>query len=75
MTKPTPKTSITEPHGQRNVWAAVMMLTACITGIISALLACAGGSKLPMAILAGGSAFASTALLLIAIAHYIGKKD
>jgi hypothetical protein len=51
-----------------------MILTACIVGLISALLAYAGGSKLPIAILTGGSAFSSTAVLLIAIAHYIGDE-
>lgn len=72
MTRPTPKASEARRPGQRDVWIAIILLTSCIVGSIAALLAYAGGSKVPTAILTGGGAFGGTVLLLIAIAHYIG---
>ena len=53
------------------MWVAVIILTASIVGIIAALLAYAGGSNLPLAILTGGGTLSSTTLLLIAIAGYM----
>lgn len=75
MTRPASKSSKARLSGERYVWIAVMILTACIVGIIAALLAYAGGSKLPIAILTGGGALSSTALLLVAIAHYVGNEN
>ena len=52
-----------------------MFLTASIVGCIAALLAYAGGSKVPTAIPTGGGALAGTVLLLIAVARYIGGES
>ncbi|MFG2010784.1 hypothetical protein [Micromonospora sp. NPDC048868] len=48
----------------------LMLLTASLVGCIAGLLAFAAGSNVPAAILTGGSAFAGTVALLLAIAHF-----
>jgi hypothetical protein len=50
-----------------------MLLAGFIVGTIGTLLAYAGGSKVPTAILNGGAAFSGTILLLLAIAHYLSE--
>ena len=74
MTSTTPKASEAGRSGHRGIWVAIILLAAGIVGSIATLLAYAGGSKVPTAILTGGGAFGATVLLLITIAHYIAAE-
>ncbi|WP_203829820.1 hypothetical protein [Actinoplanes palleronii] len=52
---------------------AFMLITATVVGVLAGLLAHAAGKNIPEAILSGGGAFAGTAGLLVAMAHYAGR--
>lgn len=54
----------------RAVWIAIILLSAALVAATAGLLAYAGGTNLPTAILTGGGAYAGTVLLLLALAHY-----
>ena len=56
----------------RQVWIALMVLTAAVVGIVAGFLAHASGINPPAAVLAGGGAFGTSILILLAIAHYLG---
>ena len=64
---PAPPASTTRP-----LWLALFLLTATLTGGCAGLLSYASGTNLPTAILTGGSAFAGTLILLLAVAHFAG---
>ncbi len=57
----------------RAVWAALILLFAAIVAGIAALLSYASGLSVPAAVLTGGGAFAGTALLVLAFAHYLSS--
>jgi hypothetical protein len=59
------------PASTRPLWLAFFVLAATVTGGAAGLLAFAGGSNVPTAILAGGAAFAGTMALLVTLAHYL----
>jgi hypothetical protein len=63
---PAPQASSTRP-----LWLGLFLLTAVVIGAAAGLLAYAGGTNLPTAILTGGGAFAGTTGLLLALAHYL----
>jgi hypothetical protein len=54
----------------RTTWILVFTLAAIIVGGIAGLLSHANGVSVPGAILTGGSAFAGTFGLLLAVAYY-----
>lgn len=57
-------------HTPRWVWLLLILLTACLIGGVAGVLAYAGDSNVPGAILTGGGAFAGTVALLLGIAHF-----
>ncbi|GAA2710528.1 hypothetical protein Apa02nite_081700 [Actinoplanes palleronii] len=57
----------------RRALMAFMLITATVVGVLAGLLAHAAGKNIPEAILSGGGAFAGTAGLLVAMAHYAGR--
>ncbi|MCP3785278.1 hypothetical protein NLX85_18085 [Micromonospora sp. A3M-1-15] len=59
MTSTAPTTS------SRRLWLAVFVLAAAAVGAVAGLLAVAGGTNVPTAILTG------TVALLLALAHYL----
>ncbi|MFF5233760.1 hypothetical protein [Dactylosporangium sp. NPDC000521] len=52
-----------------------MISIACIVGGVAGLLAHAGGSNVPNAILTGGGAFAGTMALQLGIGHFAGPRQ
>jgi len=74
MTHPTPA-SPTPPSAStgtpRWVWMLLMLFAAALVAVIAGLLARAGGESIPDAILTGGTAFASTVLLLLGLAYFL----
>jgi hypothetical protein len=52
----------------------LIVLWAAIIGGVAGLLSHAAGSNIPSAILTGGSAFAGTVGILLAMAHYATAK-
>ena len=75
MSTPVPPAAASEPPRPptgtpRAVWILVFTLTAVIVGGTAGLLAHASGTPAPAAILTGGTAFAGTLGLLLAVAHY-----
>jgi hypothetical protein len=68
------ESGVTAPSGSsapRAVWAAIFLLTAALVAAVAGFLAWAGGAEPPHALLTAGGAFGATALLLIALAHYL----
>ena len=63
---PAPQTTSTRP-----LWLGLFLITAAITGGAAGLLAHAGGTNIPTAILTGGGAFAGAIGLLLALAHFL----
>ena len=73
----TGKTSL--PTGRssrspRQVQVLLILLVAAIVSGVAGLLSHAAGNNVPAAVLTGGGAFAGTACLLLAIAHYAGAE-
>lgn len=58
------------PGAPRAVWIAIILLTATIIGIAGGFLTHSSGLGVPGSVLAGGGAFSTATLLLLAIAHY-----
>jgi hypothetical protein len=67
-------TPTTTGTASRAVWIAIILLCAAFAATAAGLLAFAGGSPVPTAILTGGGAFAGTVGLLLALAHYAGGR-
>ncbi|MET0419060.1 MAG: hypothetical protein ABW022_23855 [Actinoplanes sp.] len=64
----------TTPIGQRAVWTALILLFATIVAAAAGVIDHLGGAGVPNAILVGGSAFAGTTLLLLAVAHFLSGR-
>jgi hypothetical protein len=62
-----------ESHSHRPLWAALLVLTAAAVGGVAGMLAAAGGTAAPNAVLTGSGAFASAMILLLAIAHFLER--
>jgi heme A synthase len=63
-------TSPSTAEDTRAIWAAIITLVAVLIGATTGLLSAAGGVPVPLAIIAGGGAFATTAGLLLAVVHF-----
>jgi hypothetical protein len=71
VTPPSGSSPSAGPSAPRAVWAAIFLLTAALVAAAAGFLAWAGGAEPPHALLTAGGAFGATALLLIALAHYL----
>lgn len=58
----------------RALWLAITVLTAVLVGVAGGVLAWAGGMNPPTAILTGGSAFAGTVLLVLAMLRFATER-
>jgi hypothetical protein len=58
----------------RRMRVLLILVAAGIIGAVAGLLSHAADHNIPSAILTGGGAFAGTASLLLAIAHYAGAE-
>ncbi|GGM89982.1 hypothetical protein GCM10007977_110040 [Dactylosporangium sucinum] len=52
----------------------MVLIGAVIVGAAAGLLAYAGGNNVPTAVLAGGSAFGATVLLLLALLNFASSR-
>jgi hypothetical protein len=53
------------------MWILVIVLASALVALGAGLLAHAGGAATPIAILVGGSAFGTSALLLMKVADFV----
>jgi hypothetical protein len=67
-----PPTTPSRDTRQRAVWAAIILNAAVVVAVVTGLLSRVDGATLPSAILTAGGAFAGTAALLLALAHFTG---
>ncbi|GIF41342.1 hypothetical protein [Actinoplanes xinjiangensis] len=59
------------PASTRPLWLAVFVLAATVTGTAAGILAFAGGTNIPLSVVAGGTAFGGSLALLLALAHFM----
>jgi hypothetical protein len=59
------------PASTRPLWLAIFVLAAAVIGVAAGMLAFAGGTNLPLSVVAGGTAFGGCLALLLALAHYL----
>lgn len=63
-------------HNPRPLWLAITLIAAVLVGVTGGILAWLGGALVANAIIVGGSSFAGTVLLILAIAYFlIGEKS
>jgi hypothetical protein len=74
QTPPPPGGRPSSPDVARRRWVQLILLAAAVTGTLAGLLSQAADHNTPGAVLTGGAAFAGTASLLLAIAHYAGPE-
>ncbi|WFF08037.1 hypothetical protein O7622_05540 [Micromonospora sp. WMMD1076] len=55
------------------MWILVILLAAALVSNVAGLLVHASGANVPFAVLAGGGAFGTTVLLLLAIGNFLEK--
>jgi hypothetical protein len=58
------------PH-YRALWGAIALLTGVVIGVIAGWLTWAGGVTVPLAVVAGGTAFGATVCLFIMLIKYV----